>query len=172
MPHQQSPIVPDLLACDLRLVFCGTAPSRSSAQAKAYYANPGNRFWQTLLEIGLTPRRFAPSEYPQLLPLGIGLTDVWKFHFGQDADLPKEGRDPAVLEAKILEFRPKLLAFTSKNAARQALGEHLDYGLQVRTIGGTRLYVCSSTSGLARRFWRQDVWNELANLVATGEREG
>jgi len=76
------------------------------------------------------------------------------------------------LEAKILEFQPKILAFTSKNAAQQALGERVEYGLQARMIGGTRLYVCSSTSGLARRFWRQDVWNELANLVATGEREG
>ena len=164
-PTDRTPIVPDLLAPGLRLVFCGSAPSLSSARAKAYYANPGNRFWATLHEIGLTPRLLAPKEYPLLLQFGIGLTDVWKYHFGQDAELPKEGGDPAALESKLLQYQPKLLAFTSKNSAQTALGTKVEYGLQDRTIGSTRLYVCCSTSGRARMFWKQSVWDELAVLV-------
>jgi TDG/mug DNA glycosylase family protein len=54
-----------LLAPNLRLVFCGTAPSKASAAAKAYYAKPGNKFWPTLHQVGITPRRFTPNEYPQ-----------------------------------------------------------------------------------------------------------
>jgi TDG/mug DNA glycosylase family protein len=162
------PIVPDLLAPGLDLVFCGSAPSRASAEAKAYYANPGNRFWLTLHETGLTPRLFAPREYPKLLDLGIGLTDVWKFHFGQDAELPKDGANPPALEAKILLHQPKWLAFTSKNSARTALGGKVGYGIHPRTIGPTRIYVCCSTSGLARSFWDIRIWQDLADLVLPG----
>ena len=64
--------VPDVLAPGLRLVFCGTAPSRASAAARAYYAKPGNRFWPVLHAAGFTPSRFHPSEYAALLGLGIG----------------------------------------------------------------------------------------------------
>jgi TDG/mug DNA glycosylase family protein len=49
----------DLLATDLRVVFVGTAAGRRSAALGHYYAGRGNRFWRTLFDIGLTPRRFG-----------------------------------------------------------------------------------------------------------------
>ena len=158
-------LVPDLLAPGLRLVFCGTAPSRASAAAGAYYANPGNRFWLTLHEVGLTPTRFRPADYAVLLTLGIGLTDLCKSHSGNDDELPAGGLDPAGLAAKVQRYRPAVVAFTSKTAARVALGRATGYGLQPDTIGPTRVYICCSTSGRARRFWQQDVWEDLAALV-------
>jgi TDG/mug DNA glycosylase family protein len=160
-----APIVPDLLAPGLRLVFCGTAPSRSSAAARAYYANPGNRFWRTLHEVGLTPTQFAPADYPALLPLGIGLTDLCKHHSGNDDELPADGLDPAGLALKVAAYHPAVLAFTSMTAARIALGRPAPLGPQAETLGDTRLYVCCSTSGRARRFWRQDIWEGLAAVV-------
>lgn len=60
-------LVPDLLAPGLDLVFCGTAPSPASYEARAYYANPGNAFWATLHAVGLTPEHFTPQRYPELL---------------------------------------------------------------------------------------------------------
>ncbi len=159
------PVVPDLLAPGLRLVFCGTAPSRASAAAKSYYANPGNRFWRTLHEVGLTPTRFDPADYAGLLTLGIGLTDLSKHHVGNDDELPADGLDPAALAVKVRLHCPAVLAFTSKTAARVALGRAADYGLQPEMIGTTRVYVCCSTSGRARRNWRQDVWEGLKALV-------
>ena len=158
-------VAPDLLAAGLKLVFCGTAPSRASAAARAYYANPGNRFWRTLHEVGLTPAQFRPADYADLLPLGVGLTDLCKHHAGNDDELPADGLDPAGLAAKIRAYRPAVLAFTSKTAARVALGRPADYGLQPETIGATRVYVCCSTSGRARRFWRQAVWEGLKAVV-------
>ena len=160
-------IVPDLLAPGLRLVFCGTAPSRASAAAASYYANPGNRFWRTLHEVGLTPTRVRPADYATLLALGVGLTDLCKHHAGNDDELPADGLDPAALAVKIRHYRPAVLAFTSKTAARVALGRPADYGLQPEAIGATAVYVCCSTSGRARRFWRQDVWEGLKALVDT-----
>ena len=74
-------ILRDLLDHNLRAVFCGTAAGTASAQRQAYYAGPGNKFWDTLFEIGLTPRRFEPEEYPSVVKLGLGFTDLAKGAF-------------------------------------------------------------------------------------------
>lgn len=155
-------LVPDVLAPNLKLVFCGTAASAISARKKAYYANPGNQFWQALARTGLTPCQFTPAQYRELPLLGIGLTDLCKTHAGNDDELPPQALDIAALEQKILRYRPRLLAFTSKNAAQCFLSRKVEYGLQPETVGTTQLFVACSTSGRARRFWREEVWCELA----------
>jgi TDG/mug DNA glycosylase family protein len=155
-------LVPDVLAPGLRLVFCGTAPSRASAAARAYYAKPGNRFWPALHEAGFTPRRFHPSEYAELLGLGIGLTDLCKGHSGNDHELPDGALDVLALERKVRRFQPGVVAFTSKNAAQAFLGHGVDYGWQTERIGATRLFVLPSPSGQAVRFWDIRPWKALA----------
>jgi len=155
-------LVPDVLAPGLRLVFCGTAPSRASAAARAYYAKRGNRFWPALHAAGFTPRRFLPSEYAQLLALGIGLTDLCKGHSGNDDELPRGALDADSLRAKIAEYRPAVVAFTSKNAAKAFLGRDVDYGWQPEREGTTRLFVLPSPSGQATRFWDEGPWLTLA----------
>ncbi len=162
---KKPPLVPDLLADGLRLVFCGTAPSRASAAARAYYAKPGNRFWPALHAAGLTPRRFAPSEYSQLLDLGIGLTDLCKHHSGVDSELPEDAFDVATLHQKLLRHQPRWVAFTSKNAGSIALQRSVEYGVQPEQFGITRVYVLCSPSGLATRFWEERWWRELGTLV-------
>lgn len=157
-------LVPDLLQPGLKLVFCGTAPSRASAAAGAYYAKSGNRFWPTLHAVGLTPHRFAPQEYPQLLALGIGLTDLCKVHSGVDAELPEDAFDLAAFRRKMKHMQPKLIAFTSKNAAQSFLGMPVAYGAQTARLGDSRLFVLPSPSGLATRFFDVTVWQELADV--------
>src|SRR5471030_1131625 len=73
--NRNKQLVPDLLAPGLDLVFCGTALGPASFKARAYYANAGNAFWPTLHAVGLTPERFTPQRYPELLALRLGLTD-------------------------------------------------------------------------------------------------
>jgi double-stranded uracil-DNA glycosylase len=158
-------LVPDLLRADLQLVFCGTAPSKKSAQEKAYYAKPGNRFWPTLHKTGMTPRLFAPCEYAELLTLNIGLTDLCKTHSGVDAELPDGAFDIAAFTRKIKHYQPHIVAFTSKNAGRAYLGSQPAYGWQAETIGATRLFVLPSPSGLATRFFDIRVWQLLARSL-------
>jgi Uracil DNA glycosylase superfamily len=74
----------DQLQGHLRLVFVGTAASQRSAYAGHYYAHPGNRFWRTIHEVGITARRYEPHEFPALLKLGIGFTDLCKLGAGMD----------------------------------------------------------------------------------------
>lgn len=160
-----TPLVPDLLAPDLKLVFCGTALGRVSARERAYYANPGNQFWTAIHRIGLTPRKLSPKEYPEMLNFGYGMTDLCKIYFGNDDELPPDAFDREDLRAKIEYFQPKILCFTSKTGGQYFLERKLEYGLQEERIGDTQIYVCTSPSGRARRFWREDVWQVLADSV-------
>jgi len=162
-----APVLPDVLVPGLRLVFCGTAAGRVSAAAGAYYANPGNAFWRTLHEVGLTPQRLPPSEFRRLLEFGIGLTDLAKHHIGNDHELPSGAFDAAALRRRIVAFAPAWLAFTSKNAAQAYHGRSVSFGEQDWTIGSTCVFVLPSPSGQARRSWDPALWSALARRVAT-----
>ncbi|ESQ78335.1 hypothetical protein AEYBE204_14280 [Asticcacaulis sp. YBE204] len=156
------------MAPDLKIVFCGTALGRVSAEKRAYYAHPGNFFWRTLQAINLTPERIAPTDYARLLDYGIGLTDLCKAHYGNDSELPSEAWDAEALHMKIVHYQPEILAFTSKTAASASIGKptgKIALGFQAETIGTTRLYVLPSPSGQARTFWDQSVWQTLASAV-------
>jgi double-stranded uracil-DNA glycosylase len=156
-------LVPDLLAPQLKLVFCGTAPSRASVAAAAYYAKPGNRFWPTLHAVGITPHRYSPQDYPQLLALGIGLTDLCKIHSGVDSDLPDDAFDLGAFQKKIQQYQPRMIAFTSKNAAQSYLRMPVSYGEHSTKLGESRLFVLPSPSGLATRFFDVEIWHALAS---------
>jgi TDG/mug DNA glycosylase family protein len=157
-----SVLVPDLLRPGLGLVFCGTAPSRASFAARAYYAKPGNRFWPTLAKVGLTPELLPAQEYARLLTWNIGLTDLCKHHCGTDAELPKGSLDALALKEKLAHFQPERLAFTSKNAAQAALGIPVSYGRQASPWQNCQIWVLPSPSGLATRFWDIQPWQALA----------
>ncbi|MFI4959106.1 MAG: mismatch-specific DNA-glycosylase [Lysobacterales bacterium] len=166
MPRKaDSHILPDVLRPGLALVFCGTAAGKRSAAERAYYAHPGNLFWRALFDAGLTPRQLAPAEFPQLLAYCIGLTDLAKRHAGNDDELPRDAFDVPALIAKIERHQPRLLAFTSKNAAHAALGHAVDWGLQIERIGITQLFVLPSPSGQARGHWDIAPWRALATCV-------
>ena len=158
-------ILPDVLAPGLHLVLCGTAPSRASKEAQAYYAKPGNRFWPTLHAVGLTPVRLKPSEYPEIVRFGLGLTDLCKTEWGSDAELSRTAFDVPGLTAKIEQFRPAAVAFDSKTAGRGFLGRPVSYGLQPETVGGTLLFVLPSPSGRAGSYWDIRPWREVGEFV-------
>ena len=159
------PVLPDVLGPELAVVFCGSAVGRKSAAAGAYYAGPGNRFWATLHEIGLTPRRLDPHEYPGVIGYGIGLTDLAKHRSGGDRELRESDDDVAGLTAKIAAWAPRALAFNGKRAAERVLGRPAEYGPQRERLGGSRAFVLPSTSGAARRYWNIAEWRALASWV-------
>jgi TDG/mug DNA glycosylase family protein len=161
-------ILPDRLRPGLRLVFCGTAAGRQSALQKLYYAHKQNKFWRTLHEIGLTPHLFEPREYPGLWKLGIGLTDIAKFVYGMDHQLPKNslGHEAAeALRARILKIAPRYLAFTSLTAGRAVMGKHARPGPQEERIGSTEVWILPSPSPLASNHWDIGPWRALARKV-------
>jgi len=161
-------VLPERLRPGLKLVFCGTAAGRKSALERAYYAHGQNKFWQTLHTVGLTPRLFAPQDYPLLDELGIGLTDIAKFTFGMDHQLPREALGAEAAEAlrkRIRRFAPEHLAFTSLNAGRAVMGKRAKAGEQEERLGGTRVWILPSPSPLAGNHWDIGPWRALARVV-------
>ena len=161
-------ILPDYLDSGLRVVFCGTAAGRISAQKGHYYAGPGNRFWPMLAQTGLLPRLFRPDEDHLVTRFGIGLTDVAKTVSGPDAQLPQSGYDPAGMCGKIAALRPRVLAFTSLTAARRALqNPAVKLGVQAPhpAFGGAQIWALPSPSGLAKSHFDPKVWHAMAQAV-------
>src|ERR687893_444036 len=68
--------VPDLIAPDLKILFCGINPSLYSAATGHHFARPGNRFWPALYGAGFTPRLLLPAEQGELRSLGLGITNM------------------------------------------------------------------------------------------------
>jgi double-stranded uracil-DNA glycosylase len=157
-------VLPDLLEPGLPLVFCGSAAGTASARAGAYYAGPGNVFWEVLYEVGLTPDPLAADEFRRLPELGIGLTDLCKTRHGSDLEVGG-GYDVDRLRAAIAAVEPARLAFNGKSAAQACFEAQVGYGPQEETIGGAEVWVLPSTSGAARRFWKIEPWRQLAEAV-------
>ena len=158
-------VLPDVLKANLKVVFCGTAASAKSAHVGAYYAGPGNRFWEALYTIGLTPYQLKPLEFHKVLQYSIGLTDLAQHSSGNDDTLKRDDFDAEALRQRILTEQPAILAFTSKRAAQEFLGQSVVYGWHAKTIGKTRLFILPSPSGAARRYWNIQYWQQLADAV-------
>jgi double-stranded uracil-DNA glycosylase len=162
--------LPDLLQDHLRLIFVGTAAGQRSADLGHYYAHPGNRFWRTIHEIGITPRRYQPHEFPSLLKLGIGFTDMCKVGAGMDHEALNSPIDLPAFREKMLRYRPKTIAFTSKKAAS------LFYGRPTKAVALGRqppqqdfpiVFVLASPSGAASGHWSVQPWRELADAISS-----
>jgi TDG/mug DNA glycosylase family protein len=150
------------------VIFVGTAAGKESTAKGQYYAGPGNRFWPALHQVGLTPTLFDPSEFQQLLDLGIGLTDLSKLGAGMDHEILKRHFDVTRFNTSLSSYRPGAVAFTSKKTGSLALGKptrKLRYGRQLATCGSPEMFVLPSPSGAARGYWNLEPWQELSNWV-------
>jgi TDG/mug DNA glycosylase family protein len=160
--------LPDQLQENLRLVFVGTAASTRSADVGHYYAHPGNRFWRTIHEIGLTPRRYEPREFPALLEFRIGFTDLCKSGAGMDHQALASPIDIPAFREKLRRYRPKTIAFTSKKAASLFYGrptKAVALGRQASSEGFPDIFVLTSPSGAASGSWSVQPWQELADSI-------
>jgi double-stranded uracil-DNA glycosylase len=162
--------LPDQLQDHLRLVFVGTAASRRSADVGHYYAHPGNRFWRTIHEVGITPRRYEPHEFQALLQLGIGFTDMCKVGAGMDHEALNFPIDLPAFREKMLRYRPKTIAFTSKKAASlfyERSTKAVALGRQPPQQDFPIVFVLASPSGAASGHWSVQPWRALADAIGS-----
>jgi TDG/mug DNA glycosylase family protein len=160
----------DVLKENLDVVFCGTAKGRSSALKGYYYAGPGNKFYGILHDAKFTPKKLLPTDCYSINEFDIGLTDLVHTEYGNDNEINKDSYQVDVFIEKMEHYKPKFIGFTSKAAASFALGFRgvtslIDYGLQSRTIGASKVFVLPSTSGSARKYWNEKYWFELNKLI-------
>ena len=143
--------LPDVIASNLRVLFCGINPGLYTAAIQHHFGRPGNRFWPTLYAAGFTPRLLSPFEEQELISLGYGITNVVDRATAAAEELePHEfvagGKS---LRAKVKKCTPKVLAVLGVGAYRTAFARpRAQVGLQDETVGETRLWVLPNPSGL------------------------
>ena len=143
--------IPDVVAPGLRVLFAGINPGLYSAATGYHFARPGNRFWPTLHAAGFTDRVLRPEEQDDLLPLGLGITNVVARATARadeltSAEIRAGGR---VLTAKVTRLAPRWLAIVGVTVYRTAFGHPgAKTGPQEERMGETRLWVLPNPSGL------------------------
>src|SRR5688500_19179276 len=68
--------VPDVIAPNLKVLFCGVNPGLYTAAIGHHFGRPGNRFWPALHQGGFTDRLLSPFESQELLKYGYGITNL------------------------------------------------------------------------------------------------
>jgi double-stranded uracil-DNA glycosylase len=159
--------VPDLIASDLRVLFCGINPGLYSAAVGHHFARPGNRFWPALYNSGFTDRLLSPFEEHQLLDLGYGITNLVARATASAAELANEEyvRGARLLEKKVLRYRPGFVAFIGLGAYRAAFGRpNAVVGRQPDELGNASIWVLPSTSGLNANYQPKALMRLFAEL--------
>lgn len=143
--------VPDLLAPNLEILFCGINPGLYTAATGHHFAGPGNRFWPTIHQAGFTPRQLHAFEEAELLALGFGITNLCPRTTAtadqlERAELLAGGR---ALRRKVKKLAPKILAVVGLGAYRAAFEQpKAVVGLQNERIGSTHVWLLPNPSGL------------------------
>lgn len=167
-------VLPDYLAPGLRVIFCGTAGSTTSADRGHYYAGPGNEFWSLLYESGLTPVLLTPEDDARVLEFGLGLTDLAK-SVAANSDIGLDLHyDMDRFVALVKRFAPEWVAFHGKTAGKEASkalghGSTIALGEQPWAIRTSSVFVLPSASAANRdparlegRVSRVDWFQDLA----------
>ncbi|HZX36815.1 MAG TPA: G/U mismatch-specific DNA glycosylase [Streptomyces sp.] len=160
-------LVPDVVAEDLHVLFCGINPGLMTAATGHHFARPGNRFWPVLHLSGFTPRLLKPSEQQELLSYGLGITNVVARASARADELTSEeyrqgGRE---LSLKVARLRPRWLAVVGVTAYRAAFDDRrARVGPQQRQLGDTRVWVLPNPSGLNAHWTAETMAQEFARL--------
>jgi double-stranded uracil-DNA glycosylase len=152
--------VADVIAPDLKVLFCGINPGLYTAAVGHHFARPGNRFWPALHLGGFTPRLLAPEEERQLLQCGYGITNlVMRATATADALKSAEYVEGGLqLKEKIRLYRPKCLAVLGLGAYRSAFGRRQAViGPQAEKIGGAQVWALPNPSGLNAHYQLKDL---------------
>jgi TDG/mug DNA glycosylase family protein len=147
--------VPDVIAPDLKVLFCGINPGLYTAWAGHHFARPGNRFWPALFASGFTHRLLRPDEERELLLSGYGITNLVSRATLAADELSREEliAGARTLGTKVAEYRPKCVAILGLSAYRLAFGQpKASFGLQPQILGLTTVWILPNPSGLNAHF--------------------
>jgi TDG/mug DNA glycosylase family protein len=143
--------VPDIIAPNLKILFCGINPGLYSGAVGHHFARPGNRFWPTLYAAGFTCRLLAPNEGYFLLEKGYGITNIVERASLGESDLTREEliEGGKRLVEKIKIYRPFTVAFLGIGAFRKAFNTPLaKVGPQEEDLAGAKVWIVPNPSGL------------------------
>jgi TDG/mug DNA glycosylase family protein len=166
--------VPDIIAPDLQVLFCGINPSLYSAAVGHHFARPGNRFWKALHGAGFTQRLLNPFEDHRLLELGYGVTNIVERATARADQLsPAElVSGQQTLIAKVRQYQPKVLAILGVSAYRTAFSQpQAKIGRQPEALAGAILWILPNPSGLNAHYQIADLQRVYGELLAAIKQE-
>lgn len=164
--------VPDVVAPNLRVLFCGINPGLYTAAVGHHFARPGNRFWPALYRSGFTRRLISPFDERELLKLGIGISNVVPHATASAAELTKEdfAKGGRALAAKVKRYRPRIVAILGVGAYRQAFARpKASIGEQSERIHSARVWVLPNPSGLNANYQLPELVRLFRELRAAVE---
>jgi double-stranded uracil-DNA glycosylase len=140
--------LPDFVAADMRLLVSGLNPSEHAADAGIGYVTPGNRFWPAAQAAGLVTRDRDPRH--ALHEHGVGMTDLVKRATPRADALDRSEYRAGVerLDRLCAWLQPRAVAIVGLAGWRAAVDRRATAGWQATELGGCRVYVLPSTSGL------------------------
>jgi TDG/mug DNA glycosylase family protein len=147
--------LPDILAKNLSVIFCGINPAQTAAVSGRHFMSGTNRFWRVLHLSGFTPALIRPENDRSILKYGYGLTTAVARPTRKASDLSRDEllRAGATLERKLAAYKPRHIAFLGKMAyAVIAKNPKLDWGPQPTPFAGAPVWVLPNPSGLNRAF--------------------
>ena len=164
--------VPDVIAPNLRVLFCGINPGLYTAAVGHHFARPGNRFWPALYKSGFTDRLLSPFDERELLKDSLGITNVVSHATASASELTKEDfvKGGRTLRRKVRRYRPRIVAILGIEAYRKAFGcVNVEVGEQEETIGDARLWVLPNPSGLNANYQLKDFTRLFRKLRKAAE---
>ncbi|KAI1656828.1 DNA glycosylase [Daldinia decipiens] len=192
------PLLPDAIAPNLLIFFIGLNPGIQTARVGHAYAHPSNLFWKLLYSSGITPVRCHAHE-DQTMPAryALGHTNIVARPSRNGAELSKAEMDEgvAILEDKCRRWRPEVACITGKSIwesvfrvrhGRAMKKGEFKYGWQEERMGvfegdgeeepweGTRVFVATSTSGLAATLKpeeKEKIWKILGDWCVKRRKE-
>ena len=159
--------VPDLIAADLKVLFCGINPSLYSAATGHHFARPGNRFWPALYAAGFTDRVLKPWEERRLLDSGLGITNLVSRATAAADELTagelRRGRQN--LRRKVAIYRPRCVAVLGIGAFRLGFdAPRATVGRQAERVGNAAVWVLPNPSGLNANHQLADLGRAFGEL--------
>jgi TDG/mug DNA glycosylase family protein len=164
--------VPDVIADDLAVLFCGINPGLYSGATRHHFARPGNRFWKVLHQAGFTTRLLSPFDEDELVDGRIGITNLVERATATAAELsPDELRAGARrLARKAERRRPKFVAVLGIEAYRHAFERKTaQLGEQELRLGPARVWVLPNPSGLNAHYQLPDLVRVFAELATAAK---
>ncbi|ASG22903.1 G/U mismatch-specific DNA glycosylase [Nitrospirillum viridazoti] len=173
-----TPTLPDVLAPDLDVVFCGINPGLAAAAAGHHFLGRGNRFWRVIHLAGFTPGEIRPENDRSILQYRCGLTAVVDRPTAQGAQVAVREfvAASARFERKITRYAPRFVAFLGKAAYAALSGQAAPaWGPQEQLFGGAIVWVLPNPSGRNRAFTVEQLvsaYRRLHRAVAEDRQSG
>jgi TDG/mug DNA glycosylase family protein len=154
------PILGDIIAPKLKVIFCGINPGLKSAWDGHHFSGRSNRFWKVLHQAGFTPYEIESRNDATVLDFGYGVTTAVARATVRAGQLLQNEFDDSIelFKNKMENFKAEYIVFLGKPAYMAFSGKkQISWGLQSEGFCGISVWVLPNPSGLNRGFTLNDL---------------